>query len=316
MTHPYISTIGIDVSKKHLDLYHSLLKITKRYDNNSQSLAKLIKYIVSNPVDCILFEPSGGYERKLLRSLVEKQLPFVMIHALHVRKFAEAKGQWAKTDAIDAALLAEYGLKMQPELTSKISSLNYQVLRTWSRRRTQVTNLIRLEKQYLEQQDNQQIIDLIQKNISTLKDQIKLIDQKIQQVIEQDSSLCKKAALLNREKGIGQVCTTLFLCELPELGQVNHKEIAALVGVAPYNRESGSWKGYQQTTRGRKVVRCALYMAIISAIRYNPKIKSFYDRLIAKGKRKKVALTACMRKLLIVLNATLKQRFYHPEVHT
>ncbi len=202
---------------------------------------------------------------------------------------------------------------MQPKLTSIEAALTSNDLRRWVQRRTQVTNLIRLEKQYLGHQDNPIIIASIKKNIDSLKSQILTIDQQIQRCINETATLKKKADLLNTEKGIGKVCTSILLSQLPELGQLNSKEIAALVGVAPHNRESGSWKGYQKTSGVRKIVRCALYMATISASRYNSKIKPFYDRLVARGKKKKVALTACMRKLLVILNATFKRHFYHKE---
>ncbi|AIK96545.1 IS110 family transposase [Candidatus Odyssella acanthamoebae] len=316
MTHTFTATIGIDISKQYLDLYHSTLKQTQRYQNNACGLKLLSAFIAKNTVDCVVFEPSGGYEKKLLKFLCENGIPFSMVHALQVRKFAQAKGIIAKTDLIDAALLAEYGLKMQPKLTSIETALTSNDLRCWVQRRTQVTNLIRLEKQYLEHQDNPIIIASIKKNLDSLKSQILTIDQEIQRCIHETDNLQRKATLLNTEKGIGKVCTSILLSQLPELGQLNNKEIAALVGVAPHNRESGSWKGYQKTSGGRKTVRCALYMATISASRYNSKIKSFYDRLIAKGKKKKVALTACMRKLLIILNATLKLHFYHKDAQT
>ncbi|WP_032112921.1 transposase [Candidatus Paracaedibacter symbiosus] len=171
-----------------------------------------------------------------------------MVHALQVKKFAHAKGVIAKTDLIDAALLADYGLKMQPKLTSIGATLILNDLRLWVQRRTQVTNLIRLEKQYLEYQDNPIIITSIKKNIGSLKSQILTIDQEIQRCINETATLKKKADLLNTEKGIGKVCTSILLSQLPELGQLNNKEIAALVGVAPHTRESGSWKWKKNST--------------------------------------------------------------------
>lgn len=191
MTHAFTATIGIDISKQYLDLYHSTLKQTQRYRNNTQGLKLLLAFITKNTVDCVVFEPSGGYERKLLKSLGENNVPFSMVHSLQVRKFAQAKGIIAKTDLIDTALLADYGLKMQPKLTIE-TNLASNSLRGWVQRRSQVTNLIRLEKQYLEHQDNPIIIEAIKKNVDSLKSQILTIDEQIQRYIQETDTLKKK----------------------------------------------------------------------------------------------------------------------------
>lgn len=305
MTKNYQSSAGIDISKLFLDFYHQPSKTLKRFENSLKGIDQIISFLKKNPVDCIIFEPSGGYEKKLKDRMIGENLPFCMAHASHVRNFARALGKLAKTDSIDAFILSEYGLKMQPSLThiNHASSL----LKELVQRRRQVVDAIAVERQHKELDSILEIQLMINQTIEFLERQLVVLENKIQEVIEEDRDLSSLQSSIMQEKGIGRVTSSVILAELPELGRASHAEIAALVGVAPYNNESGTLKGGRHIRGGRQAVRKALYMATISAIKSHALIKPFYKRLREKGKRPKVAIVACMRKLLIILNAVLKK---------
>ena len=308
MTKNYQSSAGIDISKPFLDFYHQPSKTWKRFENSPEGINQIISFLRENPVDCVVFEPSGGYERKLKSSLISQNLCFCMAHAGHVRHFAKALGRLAKTDAIDAFILSEYALKMQPSP----SNANHQVpslLKDLVNRRRQVVDSIKVERQHQELDSCEEIRVMVQQTIDFLQMQLESLENKIQTLIEENSELATLQKCLMQEKGIGKVTSAVILAELPELGHASHEQIAALVGVAPYNNESGSLKSARHIRGGRHSVRKALYMATISAIKSHALIKPFYKRLRENGKRPKVAIVACMRKLLIILNAVLKKHF-------
>lgn len=303
-----VSSLGIDVSKNHLDVHHLPSQSASRYSNNQKGIESLIGWIKENPVSYIVFEPSGGYERLLKGLLDAQQLSYAMVNAGRIRYFAKAKGLLAKTDSIDARVLADYGLALNPPPAIR-SSENLQQLRGWLKRRRQVIDGLRLNHQYLEHNSTSDIESLIIETIKLFEAQKSFIDNKIQTLIKQSQALEAKKLCLTQEKGIGPLVAATLIGELPELGIFSHPQIAALVGVAPHNQDSGHLKGYRSIKGGRKAVRAVLYMAVISAIRSNSKIKSFYLRLRANGKKAKVAITACIRKLLVILNATLRNAY-------
>jgi transposase len=231
-----------------------------------------------------------------------------MVNAAQIRHFAKAKGLLAKTDKIDSMVLAEYGLRLQPKCFSEVS-YEIQELQEWLMARRKIIEAIKLEYQRLEHKPPQEIEEMVYQTIKHFKAQQKVVDKRIQMLVKQSPSFLHKHNLLTQEKGIGILIAATLIAELPELGKCSPQQIAALVGVAPHNHDSGSLKGYRRTKGGRKIVRSALYMAVISAIRSNPKISAFYQRLRQNGKKAKVAITACIRKLLIILNAILRNAY-------
>lgn len=303
-----IASLGIDISKKHLDIYHLPSHFSARYENNAEGLEALRIWIQSKPVNFIVFEPSGGYEKALRTFLSMHKLEFSMINASQIRHFAKAKGLLAKTDKIDALVLADYGLKFQPKPFADVPQ-ERQELREWLYTRRKIMESLRLEYQRLEHSPSCEIKELIYLTIEHFKAQKKRVEKKIQLLLRQSALFLNSQKILVQEKGIGAFVAATLIAELPELGKCSHQQIASLVGVAPHNHDSGDMKGYRYTKGGRKPVRCALYMAVISAIRSNPKIRPFYKRVREKGKKAKVAITACIRKFLIILNAMLRNAY-------
>jgi transposase len=303
-----IASLGIDISKTQLDIYSLPNQFRARYKNTPEGLEGLLQWLQLNPHDFIVFEPSGGYEKPLRTFLTTHKIRVSMINAAQIRYFAKAKGLLAKTDQIDAMVLAEYGLKLSPKPLTDTSPQTQQ-LQEWLRARRKIIEAIRLEYQRLEHHPCPEIQKLIYQTIDHFKAQQKIVDEKIQNLIKQTQALRQKRDLLTQEKGIGELTAATLIAELPELGKCSHQQIAALVGVAPHNHDSGNLTGYRRTGGGRKSVRCTLYMATLSAIRSNHKIRTFYRRLRENGKKTKVAITACIRKFLIILNATLRNAF-------
>lgn len=305
-----ISSLGIDISKKHLDIYLLPSGFFARYNNTFEGLEKLLDRLLEISPDFIVFEPSGGYEILLRTFLSDHHISFSLINAAQIRHFAKAKGLLAKTDKIDAMVLAEYGCTLQPKPFTNASH-ETQELQEWLMARRKVIQALRLEYQRLEHKPSKEIEQMVYQTIGHFKAQQKSIDEKIQTIVKKSPSFSSKHTLLTQEKGIGDLTAATLIAELPELGKCSSQQIAALVGVAPHNHDSGTLKGYRRTKGGRKTVRSILYMAVVSAIRSNPKIQTFYRKLRENGKKPKVALTACMRKFIIILNAILRNAYAH-----
>lgn len=302
------SSLGIDISKYFLDIYHLPSNISKKYENTPQGIKSLLKWLSKNHIKSVIFEPTGGYEKLLRTMLTKANIPFSMVNAKRIRDYAKAKGLFIKTDKIDAKLLADYAIKMQPKITNVLSS-DIELLREWLKRRSQITDNIKNENQHLENVSCQDIIQMIHSTISHLEQQLAVVEAKIQSIIAVSNILTMQQKLLMQEKGIGVITSATLLAELPELGLITHQQIAAIVGVAPHCQDSGSFKGRRRIQGGRKKVRNALYMAVISAIKSNSKIKPFYTRLRDNGKPAKVAITACIRKFIVILNAILRNNY-------
>ena len=304
------TSLGIDVSKHFLDSHALPDGSQKRYENTPEGLDALMTWMKAHPHQCVVFEPSGGYEQPLILALQSHGLAFSMVHASHIRHFAKAKGWLEKTDKIDACVLAEYGRMFEPNPT--INPPNSEILsklKAWVTFRRQMILSLTEEQQKREHKPPSDIEALILKNMTHLESQIAIIDERIQSLLKTHPFLGKVHGRLMQEKGIGSITAFTLLAELPELGQASHKQITSLVGLAPLNCDSGLRKGYRRTQGGRKSVRCALYMAVVSAIRFNPKIRAFYQRLKDNGKKTKVAMTACMRKMLVMLNAIMRNTY-------
>jgi transposase len=253
----------------------------------------------------VICEPSGGYERALVRALVGAQLKISLVPANRVRQFARAAGILAKTDRIDAKLLCAFGEALQPG-TISASQLEQQHLRELESQRRHLTHLLVMEQNRAARMSDLCVCKMNRCLITQIKKQIEQLDLLIQGQIKASPELSTKAEKLTAISGVGARTAALLLAQLPELGELNRREIAALVGVAPFNRDSGRMRGKRAIYGGRKPVRHGLYMAALVAAHHNPILRNFYLRLRAAGKPAKLALTATMRKLLIVLNSALK----------
>jgi transposase len=296
--------VGIDVSEATLDVARLPEEKSWLYSNEEGSIAELVERLQEIEPALIVLEATGGVETALLGALVAANLPAVAVNPRQARDFARATGRLAKTDKIDARVLAEFARAVRPE-PRPLPDEASQELKDLVTRRRQLIEMLTAERNRLRRARTvvKPNIDL---HIRWLQSQISDIDSDLRRAIESSPVWREKDDLLQSVKGIGPIASSTLLSGLPELGALNRKEIASLVGVAPMNRDSGKWRGRRTIAGGRTQVRSALYMAALSASRSNPAIKSFYARLIDAGKPKKVALTACMRKLLTVLNAMVR----------
>lgn len=296
--------VGIDVSKANLDIALSNAPSVLRVANNEAGLKELIKTLPGKKHTLIVMEATGGYEQYAAGSLRKKKYNVAVVNAKRVRDFAKASGALAKTDTIDAKIIMQFGKvfnpKAQPPL-EKPEALRQDYLT----RRSQLVKMIAMEKQHLEHA-SQALKPSIKKHISDLEKQLVMIEQTLEASIEQEAPMNEKMKQLKAIKGVGKVVAMNLLIQMPELGTLSCKQASALAGVAPFNQESGQSKGRRKIWGGRASLRAALYMAILSAIRCNAVIKKFYDRLVEKGKARKVAMVACMRKLIVIINAMLR----------
>ena len=296
--------VGMDIAKAYLDT--AIGNEKRRFSNDALGQRQLINWIKQMPAKVqVICEPSGGYERALVRAVVGAQLKISLVPANRVRQFARAKGILAKTDRIDAKLLCAFGEAMQPG-TISASQLEQQHLRELESQRRHLTHLLVMEQNRAARMSDLCVCRMNRRLITQIKKQIEQLDLLIKGHIDQSHELSAKAEKLTAISGVGARTAALLLAQLPELGELNRREIAALVGVAPFNRDSGRMRGKRAIYGGRKPVRHGLYMAALVAAHHNPILRNFYLRLRAAGKPAKLALTATMRKLLIVLNSALK----------
>jgi transposase len=296
--------IGIDVSKTWLDIAIHPTGESWREENTEAGSSKLIEHFQSMQIERIVVEATGGYESKLVERLVQAGLPVSRVNPGRVRRFAQGLNWFAKTDKIDAKVLALFGEKAQPRLLILPDEAEKR-LSTLIKRRKQVVNMLTIEQNHTELSEKEMLeyIDTVKQVLQTQLDDL---DAQIQNLIDQTPSFKQKQDLLQSVPGVGKVLSATLVAQVPELGTCNRKEIAALVGLAPFNHDSGKKRGKRMIRGGRSFVRNILYMATISATRFNPVIKAMYDRLQKNGKQKKVAIVACMRKLLTILNAMIR----------
>jgi len=299
--------IGIDVAKRQLDVAERPSGARWTATNDVTGIAGVLERLAAaGPVALIVVEATGGYEIPLVAGLSAAGLPVVVVNPRQVRDFARALGKLAKTDTIDAAVLAHFGEAVRPEPRGLPDELT-QELQGWLGRRRQLLEMVLAEEQRVAVAARV-IRPQIQQHIEWLRSQLRDVDAQLQQAIRQSPVWRETENLLRTTPGVGPVLATTLLAELPELGQLNRRQIAALVGVAPLNWDSGQQRGTRHIWGGRAPVRTALYMATLAAVRCNPVIRAFFDRLSAAGKPRKVALVACMRKLLTILNAMMQRR--------
>jgi transposase len=297
--------VGIDVSKEQLDMALRPGGI-RTMPNNEAGFAKILADLKTVSPTLVVLEATGGLELPLTSALALAGLPVVVVNPRQVRDFAKATGQLAKTDAIDAQVLARFAEVIRPE-PRPLPDEQTQALAALVTRRQQLIEMLTAEKNRLASA-RPAIRKNLRAHIAWLERALQQADTDLADAIRQSPVWREKEELLRSVPGIGPVLTTTVLANLPELGTLTHKQIAALVGVAPLNRDSGTLRGRRTVWGGRAHVRTALYMAAIVATRFNPVIRAFYRRLCAAGKAKKVALVACMRKLLTIINAMLKHR--------
>src|SRR5437868_11735295 len=295
---------GVDVAKAYLDAAMGSEK--RRLANDGTGHRQLINWIKQMEAQVqVICEPSGGYERMLIQALVGARVKVSLVQANRVRQFARAAGILAKTDSIDAEVLRAFGQAMRPQ-TLSASKLQQEQLRELESQRRHLSRLLVMEQNRGARLADSSVRELNGSLIKQLQKQIEKIDLLIKEHIEGSRELSAKAQKLTAISGVGARTAALLLAQMPELGQLNRREVAALVGVAPFNRDSGNLRGKRAIYGGRRSVRHGLYMAALVAARHNPILRGFYLRLRAAGKPAKVALTATMRKLLIVLNSALK----------
>ena len=296
--------LGVDIAKSYLDA--AIGNEKRRFANERIGHRELIKWVkqLKVPVQ-VICESSGGYERALVQALVGAQLKVSLVQANRVRQFARAAGILAKTDRIDAKLLCHFAKAMQPG-TISASELEQEHLRELESQRRHLAHLLVMEQNRAARASDGCVRRLNRSLLNQIKKQIEQLDLLIKEHIEASPELSAKAQKLTAINGVGARTAALLLAQMPELGQLNRREVAALVGVAPFNRDSGKMRGKRAIYGGRRPVRHGLYMAALVAARHNPTLRSFYLRLRAAGKPAKVALTATMRKLVIVLNSALK----------
>lgn len=302
MRHTFAS-IGIDISKAYLDIHGLKAGHPARVPNDTEGIASLVSHLGDCAPEIIVCEPSGGYEHCLVAALQKAGFPVVAVNPRQVRDFARAKGILAKTDRLDAKVLAEYGavFRPHPKTTTKPAELAQYVLR-----RRQLVDALRREMQQHEHLTHDGMKSDSEQHIAWLQEHIAGMDARIREHIAADDTLKERHAILKSCKGIGDVTSAILMAEMPELGNASHGQIAALAGLAPFNHDSGTLHRGRHIKGGRAPARRALYMATLSAIRYNPDIKAVYKRMRATGKHAKVAITACMRKLLVTLNSLLR----------
>ena len=300
-----IDWVGVDVCKAKLDAYILSDKTYRVFENTEDGIAELIVFVQSYANAGVVCEATGGYEAEMARKLHTAGVQVSVVNPRPVRDLAKALSKLAKTDPIDAYVIARYGEVTNPTPTVFASEAESE-LKQWVTRRQQLVEILSAEKNRRTLLPKGIARDEVNEHIEWLEKKIKQLDKKIDTLSESTAEWRATKKILRSPKGIGPVISASFLVLLPELGKLNRGQIAALAGLAPFNRDSGNFRGQRKIWGGRGSVRALLYMATLSALRSNPPIRMFYQHLLEKGKVKKVAIIACMRKLLICLNSMVK----------
>ena len=297
--------VGIDVAKAHLDV-HLLPDNTRlRVTNTPAGHQKLLKFVSPANPDRIILESTGGYEKAVLFHLMDHRLPAVVVNPADVRSFAKGRRIHAKNDQMDARVLAEFGQVNPTRVVDPSCKMLHVLKQLVLLRRQMVCQRARLRNQ-LEHADVKMVRDVINRNIQNLSGELKDVEKLIQEQIDADEALKQKQRKLRQAAGVGATVSAVLVTELPELGLLHRRKIAALVGVAPYDNQSGDSDHKRHIQGGRATVRSALYMATLVGIRHDPVLKTHYQNLVARGKPKKVAIVACMNKRLNYLNSLLR----------
>ncbi len=298
--------VGIDVSKETLDLAVRPTGEEKTFKHTEKGLSDMADWVQSLDPQLVVLEATGGLEKGLVCALVSRGISPVIMNPRQIRDFAKSTGALAKTDKIDARVIARFAAAVQPQVRP-LPTPEMQELQALNTRRRQLVEMLTAEKNRRATAPPA-IRKEIDAHIRSLERYLEKVEKELDKRIKNSPLWRENDEILRSTQGVGPATTKALLCDLPELGTLNRKEIAALVGVAPFNRDSGLFRGRRMIWGGRADVRSALYMSTLSAIRFNPVIRNFYEHLRAAGKPFKVAMTACMRKLLVILNAMLKNR--------
>lgn len=299
-----VVNVGVDVGKQALDVYIYEKKLHWQDENNAEGIKRILKRLAHYQVERLAMEATGRYEWALAEAAFEKGMPVCILKPLSVRRYAGAIEQLAKTDKIDSTVIAQYAAIVKPRPTPRKSKNLIAIKDLLSRRRqvmqmrTQELNRIKIMGKRLETS--------CRRMIKVFDTEIARIEKQLNQRVEEQSEWAERKALLMTAPGVGETLAYTLLADMPELGTMNNKQAGALTGVAPINRDSGRLRGKRRIQGGRAGVRTTLYMATLSATQCNPVIKAFYQKLVALGKHKKVAITACMRKFITILNAMVR----------
>ena len=299
--------VGIDVAKAQLDIAVRPTDDRWVVPNDGAGIRHLMFRLKALEPALVVLEATGGLELPLVASLAAEEAPVVVVNPRQVRDFAKATGKLAKTDALDAAVLAHFAEAVRPAVRP-LRDAETQVLTSLTARRHQVMTMLLSEKNRLSAATTVAVRPRIEAHIAWLQRELDDLDKSLRETLRQSPVWREKDDLLRTVPGVGEQLSLTLLAYLPELGTLDRRQLAALVGVAPFNRDSGTLRGRRTVWGGRARIRAVLYMGALAASRYNPTIRDFYQRLVAAGKPKKLALTACMRKLLIILNSMLKHR--------
>lgn len=301
------SFAGIDVSSLAFDLHLRPLGFAQRFSTDADGRAALLRVLKRHAPQCIVLEATGGFEKRLTAELGAAGLPVVVVNPRQVRDFARATGQLAKTDAIDAEVLSLFAERVQPAIRPLPSEAQRHFSALLERRR-QLIDMRTAEQNRLSQALSKRVALSIDALIKTLARELENLDKDLDETVQSSPLWREKEDLLQSIPGVGPVVSRTLLAQLPELGCASRQQIAALVGLAPYARESGTMRGSRRICGGRSGVRATLYMAALVAKKHNPVLKKSYESLLSRGKKPKQALTALMRKLLVIMNSMLKTK--------
>lgn len=301
-----VVNVGVDVGKSQLDICIHEKALFWQEENSISGIKRLLKRLAYYQVERLAMEATGRYEFELAQAAHGKGLPVCILKPLLVRRYAGAVDQLAKTDKIDAAIIAQFAALLKPKVTPQ-KSKNLIAIKNLITRRRQLVNLRTQEMNRIKIMGKELAVSC-RRIIRSLDAEIQRIEKRLAGHVEQQAEWTEKQSILKSAPGVGDALVYTLLAELPELGELNNREISSLVGVAPINRDSGRLRGKRRIQGGRAVVRTVLYMATLSATQCNPVIRAFYKKLVAQGKHKKVALTACMRKFITILNAMVRDK--------
>jgi len=300
-------SIGIDLAKYTFDVAWGRGQAVQTYPNSPEGVSQFLQDLRGRTVERVVLEATGGYERLLLAQLTAAGYPVVRVNPRQARDFARAMGRLAKTDRLDAQMLQEFGERLQPEVRPLPSPLQMELQELLARRRQLMKELV-AERNRLQQCWSRWVRRSHQEQIQQLERMCQELEKRLDEILQEIPEFSQKVQLLKSVPGVGPQTARTLAIELPELGRLSRQKIAALVGVAPFNCGSGQWRGTRRIRGGRGQVRRVLYMATLAASQYNPVIRAYYQRLIQAGKKPKVALVACMRKLMCILNAILRNQ--------
>jgi transposase len=299
--------VGIDVSKDRLDVHILPQDEAFNVERNGKGLAALVERLKPLAPSLVAIEATGGFETTTAAALAAAGLPVAVINPAQIRHYAQALGKRAKSDPIDAFVIARFGADVKPEVRALPDEMT-QFLADLVARRRQIVEMLQAERQREMRTTVRRLRKSIARLIKALEKELNELDGDIDDTVRGSPVWREKEDLLRSVKGVGKQTARTLFAELPELGTLDRKQIASLAGLAPYTRQSGKWRGKSMIGGGRKAVRTALYMAALTASRHNPILKAFYDRLVESGKPKMVALIAVARKLLTILNAILRDK--------